>query len=449
VRRALGLAVGLMVGVAGALLVVWPASARDEVSVFAHVPAPGYPANALLAGKRIYAGTFHSFTMPSDTGPSKVFAFSLAGKLVRTYTISGQTPGAAHGVQVAAVDRAGVLYLLDQAPARIVKLDPRTGHQSTWATFSMVPACPGGKPNGQCTLGPAGNAPEPDFAVWGPDGSLYVTDYNQSLIWRVPAQGGKASVWLTDSRFNGVIVGAAGIVLLPDKKTMLVDTGGGGSDPSTGKLYSFQIQPDGRPGPLKQLWESAPTEAPDGFAVARSGDIYIALVGPAGNAVVELSPQYKEIARVPANAAANQMQPVPFDAPGSITFLGDQVLVANQSALANNSNDMALLEINVGEPGLPLPKAPPLPGYALRVRPSVLLLGHLTRIRFRATFRTKRGRVRPVAGALIRLAGHVVRTDRRGHATITTTFLFVGRYRARLIKAGRKLTVTTVRVVLP
>ncbi len=446
-RRAL---VGLLASGAVMLLAPLAASARFEVKVFAHVPAPGYPANAFLFHNRVYAGTFHSFTMPSDTGPSKVFAFSLTGKLVRTYTISGQTPGAAHGVQVAAVDRAGILYLLDQAPARVLKLDPHTGHQSTWATFATVPACPGGKPNGHCTLGPAGNAAEPDFATWGPDGSLYVTDYNQSLIWRVPPNGGKASVWLTDKRFNGVIVGAAGIALLPDEKTLLVDTGGGGTDPSTGKLYSVPIEPGGAPGPLKQLWESAPTEAPDGFAIAKSGDIYIALVGPAGNAVVELSPAYKEIARVPANAAANQMQQVPFDAPGSVTFLGDEVIVANQSALANSAKNMALLEINVGEPGLPLSKPPkPKPGYRLRVRPSVILLGHLTRIYFSATHVRASGRIRPVAGATIRLAGHVVKTGPHGHAILKTTFLFQGRYRARLIVRGRTLAVTTVRVVLP
>ena len=37
--------------------------------------------------------------------------------------------GASHGVQVAAIDRHGVLYLLDQNPSRVLKLNPRTGKQ--------------------------------------------------------------------------------------------------------------------------------------------------------------------------------------------------------------------------------------------------------------------------------------------------------------------------------
>src|SRR5438270_11318147 len=110
------------------------AQARLEVRVLAHVPPPGYPANAIVAADgTIYTGTFKSFSSSSDNGPSKVFAFSRTGKLLRSYTITGQTPGVPHGVQVATRDRSGILYLLDQDPARVLKLDPRTGKQKPWA----------------------------------------------------------------------------------------------------------------------------------------------------------------------------------------------------------------------------------------------------------------------------------------------------------------------------
>jgi sugar lactone lactonase YvrE len=269
-----------------ALAVSAPAGARLAVSVFAPVPAPGYPSDVLVAPDgTVYAGSFHSFTTASDTGPAKVFAFSPAGKLERTYTISGETPGQPHGVQVAAIDRSGLLYLLDQAPARIVRLNPATGAQSTWATFASVPACVDGQPAGACTDGLGGSAPEPDLATWGPDGSLYVTDYTQDLIWRVPPTGGKATVWLTEPGFNGIIVGPSGIELMPGGHELMFDTGGGGGDDiTTGKLYTVPIEAGGSPGPVTQLWQSGPLESPDGFAIARSGHIYVALVGPAGNA---------------------------------------------------------------------------------------------------------------------------------------------------------------------
>jgi sugar lactone lactonase YvrE len=431
--------------VAVVLLAPAAAQARLEVRVFAHVPAPGYPANAVVAPDgTVYAGTFKALGASSDNGPSKVFAFSGDGRLQRTFTITGQTPGTAHGVQVAAIDRDGILYLLDQEPARVLKLDPRTGTQTTWATFKRVPNCPATTPAVDCSAGAGGNAPEPDFAAWGHDGSLYVTDYNQALIWRVPPAGGAASVWLTDARFNGTIVGPAGIQLLPDGHTLMLSTGGGGANVLTGKLYSLPITADGRPGTLRQLWESGAAEAPDGFAVARSGNVYLALVGPLANAVVEISPRGREIARVPANPIANAALPVPFDAPGSVTFDGTEVIVGNQSSILGNTSNMALLAIAVGEPGLPLslpPARASSPGaYRLSVRPSSATAGRRTRFGLTATVGGA-----PVLGATARFAGRSMRTDRKGHASIVATLHGRGRrFSATLELRGRVLARTVV-----
>lgn len=451
-RRAVlvGLACLLALGLAAS------AQARLEVRVLAHVPPPGYPASALVAADgTIYTGTFKSFSASSDNGPSKVFAFAANGTLQRTYVIRGQTPGAAHGVQVATRDRSGALYLLDQDPARVIRLDPRTGAQSTWATFASLPACSAGAPAGACSDGSGGNPPEPDFAAWGPDGALYVTDYMQSLIWRIPPGGGPARVWLTDPRLDGMVVGPAGIELLGDGHTLMVSSGGGGTDPSTGKLYTVAIGPNGKPGPLHQIWESAPFEAPDGFAVARSGNIYIALVGPAANAVVEISPQGQQIARVPANAAANDAMPVPFDAPGSVTFDGDNVIVANQSAIQNVPAHWALLEIAVGEAGLPisLPPATPrptppaklsTPHYRLVVSPARARGRGRTRLRFTATVTIGR-HTHAAAGAVVRFAGHSKRTDRHGRATFSVVLARrIRTYPGHLIVKRRRVATAVV-----
>ena len=44
---------------------------------------------------------------------------------------------------------------------------------------------------------------------------------------------------------------------------------------------------------------------------------------------------------------------MPFDTPCSATFLGTRVLVANQSAVAGDASHQAVLDVEVGEPGLP------------------------------------------------------------------------------------------------
>jgi len=416
------------------LLLALPAAAgaRLEVSVLARMPG-AIPSDALVAADgTIYAGTFKPFLGGSDNGPSKVFAYARDGRLERTYAVSGQTPGASHGVQVAATDRDGLLYLLDQDPARIVRLDPTSGAQSTWATFASV----------------GGGAPEPDFAAWGPDGSLYVTDFAQFVIWRVPPGGGPAQVWLSDSRLNGIIVGPAGIELMPDGHTLMLSTGGGGTNPTTGKLYTLPIRADGSPGALHQVWESAPLEAPDGFAIAQSGDVYMALVGPLANAMIELSPRYEEIARVPANPLANQAMPVPMDAPGSVTFLGDHVIVANASSIVGDSAHMALLDVAVGEAGLPL-APPPATTYKLRVAPARPRAGRRTRFSFTATLAAGGGPTEAAAGAKVRFGGRSAVTNAAGRASIRTTLHRAGRrYRATLAVGGRivaNATVTTRR----
>jgi hypothetical protein len=55
--------------------------------------------------------------------------------------------------------------------------------------------------------------------------------------------------------------------------------------------------------------------------------------------------------------AGENGSPVPFDTPCSATFLGTRVLVANQSAVAGDPSHQAILDVEVGEPGL----APYLP----------------------------------------------------------------------------------------
>src|SRR5436305_4000243 len=120
-----------------------PAQARDrfDTKVLARVPPPGYPALSLVAPNReIYVGTFTD-AGGNNTGPSKVFAYAPDGHLDREYTITGQTPGAVHGVQVAAIDAKQRLYLLDQHPSRVTMLNPATGKQFDYATFKDVPPC--------------------------------------------------------------------------------------------------------------------------------------------------------------------------------------------------------------------------------------------------------------------------------------------------------------------
>jgi sugar lactone lactonase YvrE len=338
------------------------------VRVFAHVPPPGYPALTLVAPERhrtVYVSTFTGVN-GGTPGPSKVFAYSASGHLRRTYVLRGQTKGADnHAVQVAARDRQGRLYLLDQTPARIVRLNPRTGRQTTWATFRDLPTCSSVNRPSNCSNSVTDNPPEPDYAAWLPDGSMLVTDYAQQLIWRVGRHGGRAHVWVNDARFDGEQFGPAGIVLAPHRRGVYltvsaggVTTSGANDDATRGKLYRIGIEPSGRPRRIRQLWASGRGEAPDGFAVSRSGRFFVALSGPSGNAVAELVHRtgggYRVVRRFPGSASAAQTSSPPWDTSTSVQFLGRSILVTNQAYFTGDTSHMVVFRVAVGQRGQPI-----------------------------------------------------------------------------------------------
>jgi sugar lactone lactonase YvrE len=460
-------AVASLAVIVGTLLlcVAAPAQGRDryDVKLLAHVPPPGYPALSYVAPDRsIYVSTF--IGPNSSNAPAEVFKYKPDGTFVDSYTISGET-GSQNGVQVAAMDARGLLYLLDQDPPRIVTLNPITREQRTYATFKDVPPCVPPGSGGDCSDTTMDNPPEPDYAAWGTDGSLYVTDYVQGLIWRVPPGGGEAHVWFTSPQIDGTQFGPAGIVLMPDLHTLMFSTSAGpviGPNPTTGKLYTIPIQPNGKPGPLKQLWESGPTQGPDGFALARSGNVYLALVGPNANQLVVLSPTGKLIASITHDGTSGPGD-VPFDSPSSVSFDGDRMIVTNDAYFTGDTTHFAIFDVFAGEQGQPIyvPPAsktaptgtlPPTIGarsrYILRIGPKVLRAGHPRRVRFSASVSRGGARASALRGARIRVAGRTVRTNRRGRAALVLRLRRPGRHTARLLgsRGHRALARATLRV---
>jgi sugar lactone lactonase YvrE len=353
-RRATTVAVAVaLLAMAGAAIAA--AESRWDTRVLALIPRPGFPAKAYVAPNgRIYEGTYDN---PSgDTVRSRVLEYTGDGTLQRSWTIAGQDLSQPHGVQVATSDSRGRLLLLDKSPARALLLNTRTGAQTVYATFADLPSCAPTQTAPNCAPSLRDQPAIPNYAAWGPDGSLYVTDYGQAVIWRVPPGGGEAKVWLADRLLDGDMFGTTGIALAPDRSTLLVaqssSAGLGDGNPATGKLYAVDIRGDGQPGTLRQLWESGPADAPDGFAIAQSGRIYIALTGT--NQLGVLSPQGQEIERFPSQPqTGDNGSSIPFDNPSSVAFLGKRLIVANQSYISGDATHQALLSVYAGEDGLP------------------------------------------------------------------------------------------------
>ena len=325
--------------VATMAVVVWsPASGASrpkwDTRVFATVPAPGYPAyvHAHTNG-RVYAG---SYVDSGSTAPSKVFEWSPAGKLLRSWVVPGQVLDADHGVQASNQTRDGKLVLLETSTASVLTLDLGTGR------FQRVVRFPAGV--------------VPNYATWGPRGDLFVTDYAQGVIWKVPHGSRTPTRWFTSPALSGIEFGTTGIRFRPGSSDLLITqqtSTDGASLPTNGHLYRLPVKADGRPGQLTTLWTSRPGDLPDGFGIGRSGHVYVALAGLA-NQLVELTASGTEVTRFPqVPLAGDNGSPVPFDTPCNATFLGTRVLVANQSAIQGDPSHQAILDVEVGERGLP------------------------------------------------------------------------------------------------
>lgn len=321
-----------------ALTVGAPATAQPrepgDTRVFSLVPAPGFPAyvHAHTNG-RVYAGTY---TDPGSTVPSRVFEWSADGTLLRSWPVPGQRLDQDHGVQVANQTRAGRLVLLETSTASVLTLDVTTGR------FRRVVRFPDGA--------------VPNYATWGPGGALFVTDYAEGVIWKVPHGSRTPRRWFTSPALAGAVgFGTAGIRYRPGRSDLLItqQTVSDGSDlPTDGALYRLPLDDRGRAGELETRWTSQPGDLPDGFGIGRSGHVYVALAGPA-NQLVELTAAGEEVRRFGTPLTGDNGSPVPFDTPCSATFLGRSVLVANQSAVAGDASHQAILDVHVGEPGRP------------------------------------------------------------------------------------------------
>ena len=337
-----------------------------DLRVFAKVGEPGQPEPiAIGPDGLVYVGTNQLGNGDADA-PSEIFVYSRRGRKLREYAIKGQPLAEDHGIQGLAFDGRGRLFALDRsADPRVLVIDLQSGRQRTYSRFRDVPTCADAGRTTNCSASINDNAAGPDYATFGPGGALYVTDIDQALIWRVPRGGGRPSVWLTDPQFESVY-GPNGTQFMADGRTLLLavtavfPSSGGG--PGSGALFKVRLRRDGRPGDPQVFWRSRPADGPDGFAIGRSGKVYLALAG--ASQIVVISSGGEELARVPETPLENSRQEIPVDAPGSIAFLGRRALITNHSAIRGDPSSWAVLDLYAGERGLPLlyPRIRPRPG---------------------------------------------------------------------------------------
>jgi sugar lactone lactonase YvrE len=200
--------------------------------------------------------------------------------------------------------------------------------------------------------------PLPNDAAFGPDGSLYVTDSLQAVIFRVRPGGGEPEVWFQVPGFetiqpSEVNIGTNGIAIAPDRKSLVFGVTMSGQH--AGTLFRLPLEDHPVLEDLTVFHKYVNQEAPDDMAFARSGRLYIALAG--SNEISVLSPNGEELKRYSnVQAVGRDGKTVPFDAPAQPAFVGDLpfLLCTNHAYFTRDPNHYALLGMRVEDVGLRL-----------------------------------------------------------------------------------------------
>jgi sugar lactone lactonase YvrE len=328
----------------------------DDVTVFASAPAPGHPFGIAVDGKRVYvstsAGDFFADPPPGGDGhqnsdDERIFTYDEDGTLLDATTIDTMdnatmglfglaldgNPKPWHKLYVA--DMNGLIWRVDLSQ-----------HPAAPEIFSQVPVDSG-------LSGDWMKAMWNDLA-FDPSGNLYVPD-DKPRIWRVSPDG-TASIWFTDPRLTGYFGFAGGPL-------------GGRIDP-TGQWLYFTItvsaevttptvlplesaiwrvrlvdHPTAADLELVHRFAFDPTQAPPqatGIAFAKSGNMYVSLLGP--NEIAVLDPAGNEIRRISDPR---------FFSPWGLAFLGNSLLITNGDLEpGDNPEAWKIFKVSVGETGL-------------------------------------------------------------------------------------------------
>jgi len=366
-RRSVGLTAARVAAI-GILLAIGPAAgpvvargAPDAVSIFASAPEPGHPFGVAVGDGQVFVSTSAGdfFADPANGGhrnsdDERVFTYDEDGSLVGT-TVIDTADNSDMGLFGLALDGnpgpRHQLYVADMN-GRILTVG-LGAHAGRPTVFSQVPA-------------DSGLAGDWMLSMWNDltfdtAGNLYVPD-DKPRIWRVSPDG-TARIWFTDPRLTGLFGFAGGPL-------------GGRIDPSGQWLYiSITLAAEFAPSPDATIYRIRlvdhptaadlqlvhrfvaspdPTVAPPqatGLAFARSGNLYVSLLGP--NEVAVLDPAGNEVRRISDPR---------FRSPWGLAFMGNSLLVTNGDLEpATNPDAWRIFRVAVGETGLPLNR-PRVPG---------------------------------------------------------------------------------------
>jgi sugar lactone lactonase YvrE len=294
----------------GLFLLAAPANAwdRGRVRTFAVLPPGSSGPEGLEVGPRghVYVTGFGFTAAGSATGEGQLTVFDEKGRLLRQVPVHPSSP---HLLGLALHPHTGVLLSNDFGAGQVLAVNPRTGEAQPFITLPAVLPHPGGAGLNDLTFDRAGN--------------VYVSDSAQGIIWKAPANGGVATIWIDDPllRTTGVPpFGANGLRFNREETALFVANTGSDT------VVRIPVVGDDPGGPAKIFAQAI--NGADGLLVDEHDNIWV--VENQGDDVVVLDPGGKAIAKLgDFGGAIRKGAPVGLLFPASIRFFRHGLLVTN------------------------------------------------------------------------------------------------------------------------
>jgi sugar lactone lactonase YvrE len=181
-------------------------------------------------------------------------------------------------------------------------------------------------------------------------GNLYVPD-DKPRIWRASPDG-TASIWFTDPRLTGYFGFAGGPLggrIDPTGQWLYLSITVSAEFPLEAVIYRVRLvaHPTAADLELVHRFPFDPTQAPPqatGLAFAKSGNLYVSLIGP--NQIAVLDRNGNETRRI---------SDARFHSPWGLAFRGNSLLVTNGDLEPGDNPDAwKIFKVDVGETGLRL-----------------------------------------------------------------------------------------------
>lgn len=233
---------------------------RGETETFALLPHNSINPEALTADANgnIYASTFFG---------GEIHRFSSNGQLVKSITVN---PSSGSLTDLAFHPLTNALLVIDFGGKKVLQVNPVNGNASTFAEI------------------PGGANAAPNVLTFDSFGNTYVSDSFQGIIWRIPASGGFAEVWLSHKLLTTTghpPFGANGLAFNNDFSKMYVANTGDDS------IVQILVDGQGNAGLAEVLVNGI--NGPDGLIVDENDNILVA--ANQSNQIIVLNPAGKAI----------------------------------------------------------------------------------------------------------------------------------------------------------